>query len=98
MKEGPSIAAVAALIGDPARANMLQALMQVPALSASELAREAGVTAQTASGHLARLQEGGLQERVTVVRKMPRRVAVSQSGQLPPGARAHGISLMETSA
>lgn len=60
MKEGPSIAAVAALIGDPARANMLQALMQVPALSASELAREAGVTAQTASGHLARLQEGGL--------------------------------------
>ena len=60
MKEGPSIAGVAALIGDPARANMLQALMQVPALSASELAREAGVTAQTASGHLARLQEGGL--------------------------------------
>ncbi len=60
MKEGPSIAAVAALIGDPARTNMLQALMQVNALTASELAREAGVTAQTASGHLGKLQAGGL--------------------------------------
>lgn len=60
MKEGPPIAAVAALIGDPARTNMLQALMQANALTASELAREAGVTAQTASGHLGKLQAGGL--------------------------------------
>ncbi|MGU9978527.1 ArsR/SmtB family transcription factor [Phreatobacter sp. HK31-P] len=60
MREGPSIADIAALIGDPARANMLAALMSGRALTAGELAREAGVTAQTASGHLARLREAGL--------------------------------------
>ncbi|WP_439574230.1 ArsR/SmtB family transcription factor [Phreatobacter sp.] len=60
MKDGPSIAEVASLIGDPARANMLGALMAGQALTAGELAREAGITAQTASGHLARLREAGL--------------------------------------
>ena len=60
MKLGPSIAGVAALIGDPARANMLQALMQGAALTATELALEAGVTKQTASSHLAKLSEARL--------------------------------------
>lgn len=60
MKEGPDIAGIAALIGDPARANMLVALMSGKALTATELAAEAGITAQTASSHLARLHEGGL--------------------------------------
>jgi len=60
MKDGPSIAGVAALIGDPARANMLSALMQGQALTASELALEAGVTKQTASAHLAKLAEAKL--------------------------------------
>lgn len=60
MKDGPSIAEVAALIGDPARANMLSALMSGRALTAGELAHEAGITAQTASGHLAKLREAGL--------------------------------------
>ena len=48
-------AEIAALAGDPARASMLHALMDGRALTATELARAAGVTAQTASGHLARL-------------------------------------------
>jgi DNA-binding transcriptional ArsR family regulator len=60
MKEGPDIARLAALIGDPARANMLTALMSGKALTASELAAEAGVTLQTASAHLAKLDQGGL--------------------------------------
>ena len=60
MREGPDIARVAALIGDPARANMLVALMSGKALTATELAAEAGVTVQTGSSHLARLHEGGL--------------------------------------
>jgi DNA-binding transcriptional ArsR family regulator len=60
MKEGPDIAPVAALAGDPARANMLAALMSGKALTARELANEAGVTAQTASSHLAKLEDGGL--------------------------------------
>jgi DNA-binding transcriptional ArsR family regulator len=53
---------VAALVGDPARSNMLTALMSGLALTASELAHEAGVTPQTASSHLAKLEAGGLIE------------------------------------
>lgn len=60
MKEGPDLARIAALIGEPARANILTALMAGRALTVTELAAEAGVTVQTASGHLARLEEGGL--------------------------------------
>jgi DNA-binding transcriptional ArsR family regulator len=48
-------AEIAALAGDPARAGMLHALLGGRALTASELASVAGVTPQTASGHLARL-------------------------------------------
>ncbi|NVK56427.1 MAG: winged helix-turn-helix transcriptional regulator, partial [Alteromonadaceae bacterium] len=58
--EGPDIAHIAALIGDPARANMLTALMSGKALTVSELAEEAGVTLQTASSHLSKLSDGGL--------------------------------------
>ena len=60
MKDGPDIARVASLIGDPARANILSALMSGKALTARELAGEAGVTAPTASSHLAKLEEGAL--------------------------------------
>src|SRR5260364_215505 len=62
MKSGPDIAMVAALVGDPARANMLTALLSGRALTATELAQEAGVTPQTASSHLAKLESGGLIE------------------------------------
>jgi len=60
MKEGPDIALLGALIGEPARANMLTALMSGKALTASELAAEASITLQTASSHLSKLQVGGL--------------------------------------
>jgi DNA-binding transcriptional ArsR family regulator len=49
------LAAVAALVGDPARANILTALLDGRALTASELAYAAHVTPQTASGHLGKL-------------------------------------------
>jgi DNA-binding transcriptional ArsR family regulator len=62
MKAGPDIAMVASLVGDPARSNMLTALMTGRALTASELAHQAGVTPQTASSHLAKLEAGGLIE------------------------------------
>jgi DNA-binding transcriptional ArsR family regulator len=62
MKSGPDISMVASLVGDPARANMLTALMSGRALTASELAQEAGITPQTASSHLAKLEAGGLIE------------------------------------
>lgn len=57
MKEGPDIARIAALIGDPARANMLSALMGGKALTAAELAAEANVTPQTASAHLGKMTD-----------------------------------------
>lgn len=60
MKEGPDIALIASLIGDPARANMLTALMDGKAYTATELATEAGITQQTASTHLKKLENGGL--------------------------------------
>jgi len=60
MKEGPDIALLGSLIGDPGRANMLTALMSGKALTASELALEASVTVQTASAHLKKLETGGL--------------------------------------
>jgi DNA-binding transcriptional ArsR family regulator len=55
-----TIAEVASLIGDAARANMMSALMGRQVLEAGELARNAGVTAQTASGHLAKMTEAQL--------------------------------------
>src|SRR3954454_20204725 len=61
-----SIARVAALIGDPTRASMLQALMEGRALTGAELAGVARVSSQTASGHLAELTTTGL---VTVARQ-----------------------------
>lgn len=60
MKEGPTIAPLAALIGDPARANMLTALMDGRALTVSELAAAAGVALPTASEHLGKLDAAGL--------------------------------------
>ncbi|POF28140.1 ArsR/SmtB family transcription factor [Roseibium marinum] len=60
MKDGPDIARIGSLIGDPARANILSALMSGKALTATELAAEAGITSQTASSHLKKLMDGGL--------------------------------------
>jgi len=60
MKDGPDIARIAALIGDPARANILTALMSGKALTATELASEAGISAPTVSGHVRKLMDGGL--------------------------------------
>jgi len=55
-----ALSEVAALMGDPARAAMLQLLMDGRAHTASELALNSGITAQTASGHLSRMVEANL--------------------------------------
>lgn len=54
------VAAVAALIGDRARCAMLHCLLDSSERPAGELARAAGVSATTASGHLHRLVGAGL--------------------------------------
>lgn len=60
MSDTTRMAAVAALLGDPARANILTALMDGRALTAKELAFAAHVSPSTTSGHLARLTEANL--------------------------------------
>ncbi len=55
-----NLAEIASLVGDPARANILSALMDGRALTATELAYAAGVTPQTTSGHLAKLTDARL--------------------------------------
>jgi DNA-binding transcriptional ArsR family regulator len=54
------LSSTANLLGDPGRAAILLSLMDGLALPAGELASIANVAPQTASGHLARLIEGGL--------------------------------------
>ena len=76
MKSGPDISIIASLLGDPARDNMMVAMAAGQALTAGELAREAGVTAQTASSHLSKLSTAGLVEG----RKQGRHVYYALSG------------------
>ncbi|MCG8355456.1 MAG: winged helix-turn-helix domain-containing protein, partial [Kiloniellales bacterium] len=56
----PSIAIIGHLIGVPARANILSALMDGRALTATELSYRAGVSPQTTSSHLAKLVDAEL--------------------------------------
>jgi DNA-binding transcriptional ArsR family regulator len=93
MKEGPDISIVAALIGNPACANMLVALLAGPALTATELAQEAGLSASTVSGHLARLERAGLvaierQGRHRYFRLADPDVAIALEGLMPVATRA----------
>src|SRR5471032_2787628 len=60
MKDGPNISRVAALLGDPARADVLTALLTDRALTETELAGIAGVTKQTMSAHLSKLLAAAL--------------------------------------
>jgi DNA-binding transcriptional ArsR family regulator len=60
MIAGPDLAAAAGLIGEPARAAMMSALLSGEAYPAVTLAAHAGVSPQTASVHLAKLSDAGL--------------------------------------
>src|SRR5262245_29166415 len=60
MGDTDMLAAVAGLLGEPARTRILTALLGGSSHTAKELAYFAGVTAPTASSHLSRLVAGGL--------------------------------------
>jgi len=60
MNDNPDISQIASLIGDPTRAAMLTSLAAGSARTATELAHDAGITAQTTSAHLSKLKTGGL--------------------------------------
>jgi len=88
MKAGPDIAMVASLVGDPARANMLTALLSGRALTAGELSQEAGITPQTASSHLSKLEAGGLIEQEKQGRHRYYRLADPDVGNVLEGLAA----------
>jgi DNA-binding transcriptional ArsR family regulator len=92
------LAAVAALIADPSRAEMLDALSGGEAFTAGELARFAGIAPSTASEHLARLEDGGLiasvrQGRARYVRLAGADVAraLEALAVIAPPKRANGL-------
>jgi DNA-binding transcriptional ArsR family regulator len=60
MHDSPDIAAIAKLIGDQARSTILMAMMTGRALTATELARAAGVSKATTSSHLSKLVDAKL--------------------------------------
>jgi len=64
----PNISTIASMIGEPARAKILIALMGGKALTATELAIEAETSSSTASSHLSKLTE----HRLLKVRKQGR--------------------------
>lgn len=72
----PNITRIAMLIGDTARARMMIALMGGKALTATELATEADITAQTASSHLSKLVD----RRLVTVQKQGRHKYFQLSG------------------
>lgn len=82
------IAEIGSLVGEPARAAMLVALLDGRALTAGELAAAAGVTPQTASGHLARLSEAGLLRVERQGRHRYHRLASPSTAQMLEGMMA----------
>lgn len=82
MGDAVRLATISALIGDPARATMLAALMDGRALTAGELAHTAGVTPQTASAHLGRLADSGLLARAVQGRHRYYRLADGRVGAM----------------
>jgi DNA-binding transcriptional ArsR family regulator len=59
MNSEPDLAAAATLLAEPARAELVLAVVADGPLTASDLAARAGIARSTASGHLGRLVEGG---------------------------------------
>src|SRR5258708_17188087 len=99
MKDGPNIARIASLLGDPARADVLTALMTDRALTATELAAIAGVTKQTMSAHLSKLLDAALVAMDQQGRHRYFRLADPDVAGLPPallggGVRTGGVRLL----
>jgi DNA-binding transcriptional ArsR family regulator len=76
------MAEIAALVGDPARANILSALMGGRALTAMELSGAAGVSPQTTSGHLGKLAGANLIAGVKQGRHRYFRIATPQVAEM----------------
>jgi DNA-binding transcriptional ArsR family regulator len=82
MTEDVRMVEIAALVGDPARANILSALMGGRALTAKELACAASVSPQTTSGHLGKLAGANLVTGVKQGRHRYFRIATPQVAEM----------------
>jgi len=89
------IAELGALVGDPGRANMLMAMLDGRALTARELADRAGVTPQTASGHLAKLLAAGMIRMERQGRHHYHRLASADIAQMLEAMHVAGARLSE---
>ena len=78
----PHVAEIANLVGDAARANILLALMDNRALTATELAHAARVSPQTASSHLVKLTNAQLLQVAQQGRHRYYRLASPQVAQM----------------
>ena len=83
----PHVAEIANLVGDPARANILLALMDNPTLTAGELAHAARVSPQTTSSHLVKLTNAKLLQVIQQGRHRYYRLASPLVAQMVAGDR-----------
>jgi DNA-binding transcriptional ArsR family regulator len=90
-----NVAEVAALVGDPARMNILAALMDGRALTSSELSYVSRVAPQTTSGHLAKLTTANLLGMEKQGRRRYYRIASPLVGQMLESIMA--VAAMQTS-
>lgn len=89
------VARIASLVGEPARAGMLLALMDGRALTAHELASAAHVTPATASRHLGLLVEHGLLRVERQGRHRYHRLASGEVAQLLEGIMQLAVAQAE---
>ena len=95
MSANAKLATVAACAGDPARASMLSMLMDGRAFTAGELSAAAGVTPQTASGHLSRMVDAGLLAVAQQGRHRYFKLASPQVGRMLEGMMVVAAGLAE---
>src|SRR5205823_4318643 len=103
----PDLAAVGALLAEPARAKVLLALLDGRSLPATHLASEAGIAASTPSHHLASLVDAGLTtvacrgrhryftltgaDAAQLIEAVARVAPLQPVGSLRQGTRAHAL-------
>ena len=92
MDAEPAIARLAALLADPSRAKIVWTLIDGTSRPAGELAFCANISAQSASGHLAKLVEGGLIQVEAQGRHRYFRIAGAEVAAIVEGLASLGAS------
>lgn len=87
-----ALARIASLVGEPARAAMLLALMDGRSLTARELAQAAGIQAPAASRHLGLLVEAGLLHLSAQGRHRYHRLASAEVARVLEGILRLGVA------